>query len=803
MVEFLGRFVGFRGLRVLVVWICALTQSFGLEFSVNSGREGGRNFAVINLRNATPFACWEEFNRQSEVSGIICRFDKVLLSRFQRSETLLFAITPEALENGGNGFALRVTPKAGKKLKLYNTAFDLSSRKRIPIETHSHSKRWQILGYEGEEIPFLNDKPSYGINFPIRFDEHPSIGVLDVQMRPMENQPSGDRDHFLRIQSLLEGGHYREVLSTIREMLALYPDTIFKRDVLYMRLVALDGINQAEDYEEILALSKAWFEAYPTDIHASEVLFILAKTYAKMRFFEEAKYYYNRLFDEYKGDKYELLARLDYAEHLSERGDHRMMLEMYETALNEAKDLEVASLASVLLGDYYRKIEDKNRAEKFLEDVLEANPSFFTKDPKKYSAMMRVWAESGIYQGPARVFEILFEDSGEGAESLALLKDMAMWFDKAGDFQKAHQYYQRFLEDSKDESDKKAIKMLDDLLLLNDTESDVLKRLEHYDYVIATYKGGEEEKIALEKKAQTYYDMGDYSSAFAMREDLEEVFGQEMPLLINVASVLTQNALSNATCKEVAYYGGLYAEKLMLKADEFLSLFDCLYVNRQFVAALQIAKEKSAEATTPQQKESWLYRLGWVEYASQNYPKAALAARDTLNMLSNPNHHDSAWVLFMALSKVGNSKEAFTMLPRLEELLGNDTKMIEVYRVVLRDVLASRDDVAIKVYAQKLMDLQERYQRYEYSPWAEFAMVEALGREGEFEKSLEILNQAQRHANNDEERVRIYYLQGYAYEKLGDDNAAVESYKTCEAFTVISPWKNLCIEAKNILQNTN
>ncbi|TLD80623.1 flagellar functional protein [Helicobacter sp. MIT 11-5569] len=779
------------------------SRAFGLEFYVDSGREDGRNFAILNLRDDKPFYCYEELNRDSEVGTIICNFDAPLLSRFQRSETLFFSITPEIFDDNASGFSLKIIPKANKKMKLYNTEFDLSSNQRIPMENNVKSKRWQILGYEGE-IPFLNDKPSYGINFPIRFDQVPSIGVLDAQMRPMDNQVGRDKDYFLNVQSFVERGSYVEALNLIDEMLGIYPETIFKRDVLYLHLVALDGMRSVENYEEIISLGKAWLGAYPTDIHVPQVLFIMARTYAEMKFFEEAKYYYDRLFNEYKGDKYELLARLNYGEHLYARGDRKVVLEMYESVLRETKDLEVASLASVLLGDYYQKSDDKRMAEKYLDDTLQANPDFFLQNIPKYYAMMQVWAESGIYETPAKVLEVMFKTFEDKTVPLYLpmLRDMAIWFDKAGDLQKAHTYYQMLLTESESEAERREIKKLDDTLLLNDNESNATRRLEHYDYVIANYKGKEEEKIALEKKAQTYYDNGDYASVFAMKEDLDKVLGENNPVLLNAVSMLTKNALSMGNCKEASYYGDLYGIHLELQNSEFLKLFDCLYTNKQFIPALEIAKEKSVQVATPKQKEDWLYRLAWVEYVSQDYPKAALAARDTLSLLSDAKHNDSAWVLFMALSKNGNNEEAFKLLPTLEEKLKNSNKMIEVYRIVLQDALARKDDTAINVYAKHLMDLQALHKRYEYSPWVELGVVEALNREGKFQESLEMLKNAESHANKDTEKIQIYYLQGYLYDKLNNKNAALESYGKCEIINAESPWKNLCIDAKKLLENT-
>lgn len=712
---------------------------------------------------------------------------------------------PESLEDNTQRFFLKIKPKNGKKIKLYNTEFSLISNQPIPQEHNEKSKRWQILGYENK-IPFLNDQPSNGLNFPIFFEEHlPRVGALDVQMRPMNNEVGMDKDSFLHIQSLIAEESYTEALNAIEEMLVLYPDTIFKRDILYFKIAALDSLGKEENYEDTMMLAKAWLEAYPTDVHVPQILFILAKTYAKMNFFEEAKYYYDRLFNEHKGDKYELLARLDYGENLYIRGDRKVVLNMYESALNEATDLEIASLASILLGDYYRKAENKAEAQRYLKNVLDANPKYFLKDIPKYYNLLQGWAEVGIVDVPSQVAEIMFEtlEDKDDPLYLPLLKSMAIWFDKAGNLKKAHQYYQLLLKETESEAERREVKNLDDNLLLNYNEDNATKRLEHYDYVMQNYQGKEEAKMALEKKAETLYETGNYQEIFALREELERQLGENPEILLNALSALTRDSLKAQNCKEAAYYGSLYAERIPLQSKERLQMLDCLRENRQYNAAQKIAQIESQNAKTAADKEDWLYRLAWVEYEMQDYPKAALAARDTLSLLSNPAYNDSAWVLFMSLSKQGRWEEAFKILPILEDKLKDSNPMIEVYKEVLQRALANKDDTAIKVYAGKLMALQKQYERFEYSPWVELGMIEALNREGKFQESLDLLKNVESRANSGNEQIQIYYLQGYLNDKLGDKNAAIESYNRCEAVQAESPWKNLCIDAKNLLETPN
>ena len=123
----------------------------------------------------------------------------------------------------------------------------------------------------------------------------------------------------------------------------------------------------------------------------------------------------------------------------------------------------------------------------------------------------------------------------------------------------------------------------------------------------------------------------------------------------------------------------MYDKKIPLNAQEKIQLFDCLYENRQFIPALEIAKEQLQGAKTPNEKEDWLYRLAWSEYSVQDYPKAILASRDAVKMLSKEKYNDGLWVLFMALEQEGSREEAFELLPILEEKLKDVVKMIEIY----------------------------------------------------------------------------------------------------------------------------
>lgn len=783
--------------KSLIFVVFLLQAVYPIEFYINSGREGGQNFAVLSIVDDKPFICKEELNRNSEVGLITCEFDVKLVSRFSKSDSLFFNISPQ-IDN--NKFILNITPK--KKMKLFSLEFDINSSTPIPQERNESSSRWQIIGYE-DSLPFLDDRIDDGLNFPISFSSqvgYPKVGPLDYKMEPMSDNVGLDKDHFLKIQSFMSRKSYNEALLAIDEMSALYPNSIFKRDVLYLKILALDGVSSNEDVEDVIDLAKMWLDAYPTDINVPEVLYVIAKSYAKMQFFDEAFYYYNRLFKEYKGDKFELLARLEYGKNLYARGDRNVVLDMYESVLEETQDIHIASLASFLLAEFYKNTGDKNRAQEYLLNILQANPNYYLDSIDIYYPIMQDWAEEGIYEAPAEIVEAMLDVvDKERPIYIDMLKDVAMWYDNAQKLELAHKYYKILLGLDFNADEKAKIKKLDDELLLKYDEDNATKRLEHYDYVMQEYKGQEEEQKALERKVETLYELKKYKEVFDMRDSLES----NNTMLLESVGELTKDSIKREDCKEAAFYGSLYSDTIPLDYDDKLALFDCLYKSQQYKPAQNIAQLESEKAKLKEEREDWLYRLGWVMYKLQDYPKASMASRDVVIISNNEKYNDAVFVLFMSLVHQNRKEEAFSYLPKLEDKLKDKREMIEVYRIMLLDSLDKKDDTAITIYANKLIALQDKYSSYDYSPWVELSLVEALNRDSKFAESLEVINKAIPHAANNNQKVQVYYLQGYLNSKLNKTNEAYKSYSECEGIQGESPWKTLCIDAKNLILRDN
>ena len=109
----------------------------------------------------------------------------------------------------------------------------------------------------------------------------------------------------------------------------------------------------------------------------------------------------------------------------------------------------------MLLGEYYKDAGESKQAQDYLKNILDANPQYFTKDVAKNYAILQKWVESNIYEIPAQVAEVMFLSLKDDDLPFyrPLLKDMAQWYDKSGNLQKAHHYYQMLLQNPKDEAE--------------------------------------------------------------------------------------------------------------------------------------------------------------------------------------------------------------------------------------------------------------------------------------------------------------------------------------------------------------
>lgn len=180
-------------------------------------------------------------------------------------------------------------------------------------------------------------------------------------------------------------------------------------------------------------------QRYPTDASVPEVLYFLGNAYADLRNADETKYYLERIINEYPQSRYMPLAKMSLAKHFHTGSDAQVAARLFSQAYQEAKDLDSASAIAIEWSDFRIQNNEKEQAQKLLEAMLKANPSYITKYPIKNYEFLKLLAENQMYLIAANLGEYLFEHlQNDDISKEDLLNDVSLWYQAANEVQDAH-----------------------------------------------------------------------------------------------------------------------------------------------------------------------------------------------------------------------------------------------------------------------------------------------------------------------------------------------------------------------------
>lgn len=783
---------------------------FGLEVIINTAEENKKLYSIMHLIHDEPFRCTQNIDHYGATTEIVCPFERRPSNRFTRSENLFFKLNSDVR---GGTFNIRITPK--KAVMLIPMHYDLKTNPQIEIERNATSTYWQLIGFE-DKIPFLSRRRGGGINFPVGIETFslPHAGALDIAKRPIFFQESRDIQEYLRVKRLMEAGNFEQALFVIDDLVRTYPETIFLKELLLFKLRALDKTSSKERWDDIVELGKAWIKQYPADVAVSEVLLMLAKTYSKMGFTSESRYYFDRIFTEHAGEKFEKLAKVYLANFQYERGDTKNAMNLYEEALEETDDLEVASRAAVDMADKLLEEDNIARAVRFYEKVLNANPDFMLRDREAaYRLAQRIAAESDQSEPPYKPGFVLASKIAEktlaASESTddiheALLKDTGVWFDESEQLEKAADYYQQYMDDYFQRNFYDDVLRRYDNLMFALNENNSTKRLEHYDYVIGEYAGSEVEKRALFEKIKLFYDEKRYPEVLSMQDivnrlDDNATQTQVQEMVIDSATELAKQALRNEDCKEMLRYMIEYDLTLDKALDRFV--FACAYDAALYDIARK-STERHLRETDLTDRLFWMSQhIRLLKYDGKNSQVVDIG-NDILEIattLGKEEHNEVLYDIFEAEANLNRFESMVDTIAKIEEAFPGSEKNIAPFKSLVQIGLRNKNDETIRQYAQKIVAIQQTKNLNLESPWIDFVYLEALVRLKEDDLALEVAQRLEGMMLGPKEQSKALYWLGFLQQKKGMRPEARIAYGRCVEVDDENPWKRLCGNALELL----
>ncbi|WQV34002.1 tetratricopeptide repeat protein [Helicobacter pylori] len=778
-----------------------------LSLTLTQGKEGGEDFSVLTLRHNKAFSC--SYINEKPPSGIEaslsithakrpieCVIDSIPKEGFTPLENAFFNITYSMRQQQ---FILHIKPKVMRRLTLFS--FDRDYKKAIPlfVENDAKAKMWQIIGYD-QKIPFLSEKDNAqkGLNFPITIKDAqtPIIQELDVNNKPLLTTKGYDLNAYLEAKKQMDSQAYFDALRTISRAFKNYPQTIFKKDLYLLEIIALGKLGIKKSL--LIDIGTQWIKNYPTDPNIPEALYYVAKALDENNNYKQAVRYYKRILLEYKNSRYAPLAQMRLAIEAAETSDLSSASMLFKEAFSNAKDKESASEIALNWAEAEINYQNFNNAKYLIDKVVQSNPDYLSMHSELALELLKLLKKNQMNESAIEIAQLLLNQDDDVKAKEQALYDLGALYARIKDFKNAHLYNLRYLQDHAELERASVVRARDEKALFS-MEGNTQEKIAHYDKIIQNFPNSNEAQKALELKAQLLFDNKRYAEVLGMQKNLPK----DSPLIQKTLNILAKTPLEDHRCKEALKYLSQITT-FEFNPQEEIQAFDCLYFASLKEKAQIIALNALKAAKTPSEKLVWLYRLGRNYYRLGDFKNSTLASKDALILAQNLNKkefYDIAFVLFSDYMQNNERELALNLYAFLEKYFKDDKRMALVYFKLLEN---EKDPKSVKIYATSLLKLQDAYKDYSYTPFGEFALIDAYRTTKDYLKALEALDKLLNRRLSLEDHQKALYLQSGLLDLTNQKAKSKASLEKCVQLKQkdqTNAWQNLCEQGLNLFKN--
>lgn len=778
-----------------------------LSLTLTQGKEGGEDFSVLTLRNNKSFSC--SYVNEKPPSGIEaslsiihakrpieCVIDSIPKEGFTPLENAFFNITYSMHQQQ---FILHIKPKVMRRLTLFS--FDRDYKKAIPlfVENDAKAKMWQIIGYD-QKIPFLSEKDNAqkGLNFPITIKDAqtPIIQELDVNNKPLLTTKGYDLNAYLEAKKQMDSQAYFDALRAISRAFKNYPQTIFKKDLYLLEIIALGKLGIKKSL--LIDIGTQWIKNYPTDPNIPEALYYVAKALDENNNYKQAVRYYKRILLEYKNSRYAPLAQMHLAIEAAEASDLSSASMLFKEAFSNAKDKESASEIALNWAEAEINYQNFNNAKYLIDKVVQSNPDYLSMHSELALELLKLLKKNQMNESAIEIAQLLLNQDDDVKAKEQALYDLGALYARIKDFKNAHLYNLRYLQDHAELERASVVRARDEKALFS-MEGNTQEKIAHYDKIIQNFPNSNEAQKALELKAQLLFDNKRYAEVLGMQKNLPK----DSPLIQKTLNILAKTPLENHRCEEALKYLSQITAFAFSPKEE-IQAFDCLYFASLKEKAQIIALNALKAAKTPSEKLVWLYRLGRNYYRLGDFKNSTLASKDALILaqsLNKKEFYDIAFVLFSDYMQSNEKELALNLYAFLEKHFKDDKRMALVYFKLLEN---EKDPKSVKIYATSLLKLQDAYKDYSYTPFSEFALINAYRTTKDYSKALETLDKLLNRRLSLEDHQKALYLQSSLLDlthQKAKSKASLEKCVQLKQKDQTNAWQNLCEQGLNLFKN--
>jgi len=739
---------------------------FSLEINVDYYAKNNIKNEIVTLYNDFNFSCKQDKNI------VLCEFDKLPSTYVFKTKSLFFKFIP-VFKN--KKFFLKIECK--NKCYLISREDNLFKNLLLTLNNPTSAKKWIIIS---PVEPFLTKEKPNGLHFYFKHSPKIYIGAIDENSNPINtSKESKDVLKYFEILKSFQKG--MDVSDEIDDFVSEYPNSVFIPDVLYLKMVLLERNN---DFEDLIEIGKQWIKKYAYDDKLPKVLLLMAKAYSKEGFLSDASYFFNRIIQEYPNTKESDLAKIYLADQLYSTGDSKKAMKLYEDVLFSTKDIDIASLAAARLAQRYMESGQFKRAYEYYKKIYNANKKFLLKDKKKAFDLAKLLASHKMYSLAIDIGEDLIKKLKYTDDLYEpLLYYLALWNYKDKNYKKSLYYIEMYLKRFPfgDYSDN--LKSLRDKVLFNLPSKDWKQQLKYIDKIIKEYKGSEIALKALVRKAKILAKLKKYDEILKMEDKLKtiskDIFPNKDEFLQKVKKEYVIELLNKNNCLKAVNIIDKYHLKLDKKFDD--KIYKCA-MNAMDYNLASIVCNKYLDSPDDKVFVKWMERKIESLYKMQDY-KNVITAIDDLCQVEK-NCHKYKIYKFFALWNLGDYKEALKVANSIKK---RDIKNADVYIKIVKWAVENKDYLLAATFAKKIIDLQNYFKVYPYSPFVEFVYSKYTKNKNEAIKVLKnVLNRV-----SGEDKARAYFMLA----NLTKDKKYLDK---CLKVKGSKLWKDLCKDALNL-----
>ena len=738
---------------------------FGLEINIDYYKNK-QKYEILTLYNNEPFKCKKENKR------VICQFNKLPSTPVFKTSSIFFNINPIFKKNK---FFLIVNINSYFLIKSFTD--HLYKRALITPFKINNAKKWVIIA---------SNKPLYepknkGLTFYFINSPKPYIGAIDDNGNPIEESKESD-DIIKYFEILSAYKHHRDISMEIDDFIKKYSNSVFLPDVLFLKLKVLDAKNDSTD---VISLGKGWIKKFAYDENLPKVLLLMAKNYSKIGFLSDASYLFQRIINEYSKSKEAYLSMIYLADQLYMMGDDNKAFKYYEKALYSTNDINIASLAAARLAQRYMDKGNIKKAIEYYLKIYKANKNYLLKDKYKAFELAKTLASHNAYDLATKIGKDLIKKLKKLDDLYEPLEyDLANWYYDIANYKKALYWINRYLKEFPYGDYSDTLNALKDRVIFQVPEKNLSKQLQVIDNILQKYKGDIAYK-ALYKKLHILYKLKKYNEILNLEDKIKQIpdkiFKNKKEFLNKVYIKYAKELLNKNKCIDAVNL--IKSKKLILNKKFDDKTYFCAVKTKNYDIA-SIVCNKYLDSPDDKIFIKWMKRKITALEGLNDYKNLVLAVDDLCNVMKK-GCYEYELKKFFALWKLKRYKEALKLVKKIDKV--KDIRNTDAFIKIVNWALENNDNLLAATYAKKIIDLQNKFKAYPYSPFVEFTYAKFTKNKKETIKILEsVLNRVK-----GEDKARAYFMLA----NLTKNKIYIEK---CLKVKDSKLWKGLCKDAKSL-----